>query len=45
DGSTGTFRYQAPESVRVTSGYWFAWKNLHPDTEVWHPGSGVSAAD
>ncbi|MBW2231441.1 MAG: DUF3179 domain-containing protein [Deltaproteobacteria bacterium] len=39
DGSTGTFRYQAPESVRVTSGYWFAWKNLHPDTEVWHPGS------
>lgn len=37
DGATGTFRYQAPESVRVTSGYWFAWKNLHPDTEIWRP--------
>lgn len=37
DGATGTFRYEAPDSLRVTSGYWFAWKNLHPDTEIWRP--------
>jgi hypothetical protein len=34
-----TFRWEVPDDVEVTEGYWFAWKAFHPDTEVWHdPG-------
>jgi hypothetical protein len=43
DGATGTFRYEAPDNVRVTSGYWFAWKNLHPDTTIWQPDQNLPA--
>ena len=35
DGGSGTFSYSAPDDVTVTSAYWFAWKNLHPQTEIW----------
>jgi len=35
DGPSGTFVYEAPEQARVRSAYWFAWKSLHPETEIW----------
>lgn len=35
DGESGTFSYEAPEDVTVRSAYWFAWKSLHPETEIW----------
>jgi len=35
DGETGTFDWQAPESATVTHAYWFAWKEFHPDTQIW----------
>lgn len=34
-GDSGTFVFEAPEEIRVRSAYWFAWKSLHPDTEIW----------
>lgn len=37
DGETGTFSYDAPDAWHVTSAYWFAWKNLHPETGIWWP--------
>ena len=36
DSDAGTFVWEAPEDVRVTDAYWFAWKAFHPDTEIWH---------
>jgi hypothetical protein len=36
DSASGTFQWNAPEDVRVTEAYWFAWKSFHPDTEIWH---------
>lgn len=36
DTNLGLFIYEAPEDVRVTDAYWFAWKSLHGDTEIWH---------
>ena len=41
DTETGTFTWQIPEDVEVTEAYWFAWKALEPDTEVWQ---GIEAA-
>ncbi len=35
DGETGTFSYEAPDDVEVTSAYWFAWRAFHPETDVW----------
>lgn len=33
------FRFDVPDDVEVQEGYWFAWKALHPETDVWHdPG-------
>jgi len=31
----GVFEWEAPEEVKVTEAYWFAWKAFHPDTEIW----------
>jgi hypothetical protein len=45
DAASGTFSYEAPPDVRVRSAYWFAWKSLHPDTEVWGPELGSPASD
>jgi hypothetical protein len=39
DGDSGTFTYEAPDDVEVTTAYWFAWKAFNPETEVWSPGS------
>ena len=36
DSDSGTFVWDAPDEVRVTDAYWFAWKSFHPDTEIWH---------
>jgi hypothetical protein len=36
DSESGTFVWEAPEDVRVTDAYWFAWKAFHPDTGIWH---------
>ncbi len=35
DGDAGTFSFEAPGDVTVRSAYWFAWKSLHPKTEIW----------
>jgi hypothetical protein len=42
DGETGTFDWQAPESVTVTHAYWFAWKEFHPDSEIWQEPAASS---
>jgi hypothetical protein len=39
DGESGTFVYDAPEDVEITTAYWFAWKTFYPDTEVWSEAS------
>jgi hypothetical protein len=36
DGNLGLFMYEAPSAALVTDAYWFAWKSLHPETEIWH---------
>lgn len=36
DSDAGTFSWEAPEEVELTSAYWFAWKNFHPETELWN---------
>jgi hypothetical protein len=36
DPNVGIFMYEAPDGLTVTDAYWFAWKSLHPDTEIWH---------
>ena len=36
DGETATFRFEAPDSLHVIGAYWFAWKEFHPDTEIWN---------
>jgi hypothetical protein len=36
DGSSSTFSWEAPADVAVSDAYWFAWKNLHPDTGIWN---------
>ncbi|MCA9509981.1 MAG: DUF3179 domain-containing protein [Myxococcales bacterium] len=45
DGAVGAFSWEAPEDVRVTDAYWFAWKAFHPDTGVWRPEGAASAPD
>jgi len=46
----GVFEWEAPEAVKVTEAYWFAWKAFHPDTAIWKApteaglGSGGTAA-
>jgi hypothetical protein len=48
DTQTSTFTWQIPEDVEVTEAYWFAWKALEPDTEVWQgleAGPAVSGSD
>jgi hypothetical protein len=45
DSKSGTFLWDAPDDVRVTDAYWFAWKSFHPDTEIWQgrrPGAESS---
>jgi hypothetical protein len=39
DGDSATFSWDAPEDVRISDAYWFAWKAFHPKTEVWKLGS------
>ena len=41
DSKSGTFLWEAPDDVRVTDAYWFAWKSFHPDTEIWRVVSYV----
>lgn len=36
DTNSSTFQWDVPSGVSVTDAYWFAWKSLHPDTEIWH---------
>lgn len=36
DSDAGTFSWEAPGEVELTSAYWFAWKNFQPDTELWN---------
>ena len=36
DSGSSTFLWEAPDDVEVTDAYWFAWKSLHPETEIWH---------
>ena len=36
DTNSSTFQWDVPHDVSVTDAYWFAWKSLHPDTEIWH---------
>jgi hypothetical protein len=36
DSDAGTFSWEAPAEVELTSAYWFAWKNFQPDTELWN---------
>ena len=43
DSKSGTFLWEAPDDVRVTDAYWFAWKSFHPDTEIWR-GRGPGEA-
>lgn len=39
DGESDFLQYEVPTGVDVVESYWFAWKALHPDTEVWRaPG-------
>lgn len=40
DSESGTFLWEVPDDVKVTEGYWFAWKAFHPDTEIWHDRAG-----
>jgi hypothetical protein len=35
DGESGTYSFDVPGGVEVTTAYWFAWKSFHPDTEIW----------
>lgn len=35
DTNSSTFQWDVPDSVRVTEAYWFAWKSLNPETEIW----------
>jgi hypothetical protein len=35
DPDAAAFIWDAPEDLRVTDAYWFAWKAFHPDTEIW----------
>ena len=46
DASSGTFSFEAPDDVELTSAFWFAWKSFHPDTELWNvrfePGDEAS---
>lgn len=43
DTNLGLFMFEAPEGVRVTDAYWFAWKSLHPDTEIWNDAAPEAA--
>lgn len=47
DVEEAVFSWEAPPELRVTEGFWFAWKAFHPDTEVWQPeeGTAPSGAD
>lgn len=36
DAESGSFSWTAPDEVELVSAYWFAWKNFHPDTELWN---------
>ena len=35
DSDTASFQSEVPSSFGSYESYWFAWKTLHPDTEVW----------
>jgi hypothetical protein len=39
DSNSSTFQWEVPNEVSVTDAYWFAWKSLHPDTEIWQDRS------
>jgi hypothetical protein len=38
DREAAVFTWDAPEDVRLTEAYWFAWKAFHPETDVWSEG-------
>jgi hypothetical protein len=43
DVEQAVFSWEAPPELRVTQGFWFAWKAFHPDTRVWEPGAPSQA--
>ncbi len=43
DSDSSTFQWDVPEGVSVTDAYWFAWKSLHPDTEIWQDNAPARA--
>lgn len=43
DVDNAVFSWEAPAEVRITEGYWFAWKAWHPETEVWEPPEETEA--
>jgi hypothetical protein len=44
DVEEAVFSWEAPPELRVTQGFWFAWKAFHPDTTVWEPTAEPPAA-
>lgn len=45
DGETGTFQFDAPDALAVTTAYWFAWKAFHPDTGIWNDQKASEPAE
>lgn len=43
DVDQAVFSWEAPPELRVTEGFWFAWKAFHPDTRVWEAGPAPAA--
>ena len=37
DSQSSNFIWQAPDDVKVTDSYWFAWKAFYPSTDIWQP--------
>jgi hypothetical protein len=40
----GVVQWDVPAGAELQEAYWFAWKALHPDTEVWEPKATDRAA-
>jgi len=45
DSDAGTFSWEAPDAVELTSAYWFAWKNFHPETQLWNVAFEAEATE
>lgn len=39
DVDEAVFSWEAPPELRISEGFWFAWKAFHPDTEIWEPAA------